>query len=58
MELTTDLFQIIVEGDRDITLPMAALTDYEAGVFDVIRVVRPVAPMPQATIVTAERIAA
>lgn len=58
MVLTTDLFQIIVQGDRDIALPMAALTDYGAGVFDVIRVVRPVAPMPMATIVTAERIAA
>ncbi len=53
--LTTDLFQIIVEGDRAVLPEMTATTT--AGTFEVIRVVRPVPPMPNATIVTAERVA-
>lgn len=54
--LTTDLFQIIVEGDRAVLPEMTATTSHSAGTFEVIRVVRPVPPMPNATIVTAERV--
>jgi hypothetical protein len=57
MSLERDLYQIIVEGDREVVPDMAALTDHVPGVLDVIRVVRPVAPMPMATIVTVERVA-
>lgn len=56
MVLERDLYRIIVEGDRAIEPGMAAMTDYASGVFDIIRVVRPVAPMPMATIVTTERV--
>jgi hypothetical protein len=56
MVLDRDLYQIIVEGDRAIEVAMSATTDYATGTFGVIRVVRPVAPMPDATIVTAERV--
>lgn len=61
MVLTSDVFEIVVQGDRAVTPEMAALTDYEVGVFNVVRVARPTlrhgSPMSMATIVTAERIA-
>ena len=56
MVLERDRFQIIVEGDRAVLPEMTATTDYASGTFEVIRVVRPVPPMPNATIVTAERV--
>ena len=57
MVLERDMYQVIVSGDRAVVPDMVALTDYAAGVYEVIRVVRPVAPMPNATIVTVERVA-
>ena len=56
MVLDRDLYQILVEGDRAIEVAMSATTDYATGTFGVIKVVRPVAPMPNTTIVTAERV--
>lgn len=56
MVLERDLFQIIVSGDRAVVPAMVATTTFTAGTFEVIRVVRPVPPMPDATIVTAERV--
>jgi len=56
MVLERDVYQIIVEGDRAVEPEMTATTSYAAGTFEVIRVVRPVAPMPNATIVTTERV--
>lgn len=57
MVLERDMYQIIVSGDRAVVPDMVALTSYASGVFEVVKVVRPVAPMPDATIVTAERVA-
>jgi hypothetical protein len=57
MVLTSDLFDIIVQGDRAVTPEMAALTT--DGVFNVVRVARPTTRRQRnlATIVTTERIA-
>lgn len=57
MVLTSDLWEIIVQGDRAIEVSMAALTTQ--GVFDIVRVARPTTTRQRtlATLVTAERVA-
>lgn len=58
MVLTTDLWEIIVQGDRAIEVNMAALTT--RGVMDVVRVARPTTTRQRtlATIVRAQLVAA
>lgn len=58
MVLTTDLFQIVVQGDRAVLPAMVVLTT--EGVFDVIRVARPTTRRQRtlATLVTAQQVAA
>jgi hypothetical protein len=57
MVTTTDLYEIIVQGNQPIEANMAALTT--EGVFDVLRVANPPHDWPAtlATIVMAERVA-
>jgi hypothetical protein len=59
MVLVSDLYQIVVQGDRAVLPEMVALTDGETGVFDVIRVARPTTRHQRnlATVVMAERVA-
>jgi hypothetical protein len=61
MSLTSDLFEFIIMGDLEVVPAMAAVTDYEPGVFGVVKVARPTTgpmrPLVYATIVTAERVA-
>lgn len=58
MVLTSDLWEIIVQGDRAVEVSMAALTT--VGVMDIVRVARPTTRRQRtlATIVTAQLVAA